>query len=276
MAQPKPKPFTPEEREELLAEAFDLISERQALADEYEAAGEGDDEPIGEELDKVHDRLGELDDEYRERLPAVPISRCPFCDRVINYPIDHMDLDGLWWNSDNPVRPDPELYDPHFVGVSGALKLAGRIAKAPFLAEPGPEVPFVVPRVMQLEGVVAVVSSLQIGPHAGYPVVYYADPVAEAMLRVNTWGMESYRYCTPDGEQKWGETADFEDDYDYDLAKWMRDGRLRWIAPGDGDLALHSGAAGCPYLDLSGRRETLSIQDGEVWGSSDMEEEDEE
>jgi hypothetical protein len=190
---------------------------------------------------------------------------------VLEYPIDHMGIDGLWWNRDYAVRPDPEPLDPHFFGLTGALKLTGRIPKAPILVETGPEVPFVIPRALQLPGVLAVVSSLSIGPHVGYPIAYFADPIPEKTPRVNTWGVEKYWYCTAEGEIKWGEAEDFEAEYDYDLARWIKGGQLKWIAPGDEDLVLHDSVRGCPYVGLSGRQESLCVQDGEVWGLSDLE-----
>ena len=38
-----------------------------------------------------------------------------------------------------------------------------------------------------------------------------------------------------------------------------------WIAPDDTILTLREGIAGCPYVDLGGRRQPQLIQDGEVW-----------
>lgn len=265
-----PESFTPTQRAALLEEAFELMPEFEELDGDYEAVGEDESESIGQRLDEISDRLEEIRKDYLAGLPRVAISRCPFCRKPLVYPIDNLGIDGLWWDSDQPLRPDPEAHCPHFYGLSGALKLGGEPPEIPILVKPGPEVPYVISRLFRTEGLVAVVSSVPVGEHTGFPIAYYADPLPEDVLRPDTWGMGSYEYLSPEGAVQWGEAEDPEIDYDYDLARWIGEGRVQWIAPGDPELALHEGHGNCPYLKLDGRREGLRIQLGEVWTLSDL------
>ena len=273
----KTKALTPERRKELLTEAFELHEKLEELELAYEADADDEDDPTAQQLDEAIERLGEIQGEYLAGLPTVAVSRCPFCDQKLLYPIDNLGLQGLWWDGEHPIRPDAQLLDPHFLALTGAVDL-GQAAEeppaaaefAPFRVEPGPEAPFVVPRLFENENVQAVVSTIKVGNHTAYPVVYYADPLPLDALRVNTWGSEWYEYRTPEGELKWGQANDSEQDYDFDLEPWIAKERVKWIAPDDEALILHGEAEECPYLGLKGRREVLCIQAGLVWGLSDL------
>ena len=51
---------------------------------------------------------------------------------------------------------------------------------------------------------------------------------------------------------------------DFDLARWIEAGKLSWIAPGDGTLALRMTTAACPYLGLTGCRDEQRVDRGIV------------
>jgi len=265
---PQAKPFSREERQRLLDEAFQLMEDLEDLELDYEAAGD-EGETIGERIDQLSDRLDVIREEYLKGLPRVRLSRCPFCRKELVYPIDTLGIDGLWWNRDEPVRPEPENWDPHFFGLTGAVKLQGELPDVPFLAMPGPEVPYVIPRLMRLESIRAVISSLPIGQYTGYPIAYYANPIAEDVLRPDTWGLEKSEYLGPEGNVQWCEADDLEEDNDYDLRRWIATGRLLWIAPNDAAWALQQAPSRCPYVDLKGRREVQRVQNGEAWALSE-------
>ncbi len=53
-------------------------------------------------------------------------------------------------------------------------------------------------------------------------------------------------------------------DADFDLAPWIEQGKVFWIAPGDESMTLRSDVQGCPYLNLLGSREFVSICRGKV------------
>jgi hypothetical protein len=52
--------------------------------------------------------------------------------------------------------------------------------------------------------------------------------------------------------------------YDFELAEWLRSGKLLWIDPGDESATLREGPDGCPFLDLAGQRRITVIANGVV------------
>jgi len=54
-------------------------------------------------------------------------------------------------------------------------------------------------------------------------------------------------------------------DADFGLAKWIKAGKLLWIAPGDEAMVLQSLVQGCPYVGLKGRPTEQRIEMGTVW-----------
>jgi hypothetical protein len=123
---------------------------------------------------------------------------------------------------------------------------------------------------LAFDQVKAVLSTVKIGAHTGYMMVYYADPMLEGEKRVNDWGTDRY----------WEETDAFSGmltpgqwvsltpslmDYDFDLASYIRNGKLLWIEPQDASLQLKSVVRGCPYLELEGSHKLKFIQEGQMW-----------
>lgn len=205
---------------------------------------------------------------YEAILPDRPISRSPFTDELVLIPFDDVGIDGFWWDALDPTRPGPAGGLPDgVISFTGAMELREPFASVPFLASPGPGVPFVHPELLGRDGVVAVVSQIDVGHHTGYPVLYFAPRVPEGAPLLDWWGARHHRYLV-DGTLIAGENPGFEGDWDYDLLDWVRLEKLLWIAPGDESTTLRSGTEGCPYLDLEGDRRIARIQDGEMWRST--------
>lgn len=210
-----------------------------------------------------------LRDEYRAGIPVRAISRCPFTGTEVNHSIDDVGLDGPWWDFHATVRPTEHL-PPTFFALTGAVRLGAEPAAAPFLCKPGPEVPYVIPRMLDHEAVKAVVSSRQIGQHRGFAIMYFADPIPYDLARANEWGGNDYWFTDAAGKRVWREEPERESDMDFDLRPWIEAGKLLWIAPDDASLTLRSEVSACPYLDRDGSRERTRIQDGKVWRPSDL------
>jgi hypothetical protein len=202
-----------------------------------------------------------LEERYLETLPEPEISRSPHTGEVFRHSLDTGGLDGPWWRYENPLRPIGEELPETVVAFTGAVKLNEPVEVFPFLCKPGPEAPFVIPRLLRAESVRAVVSQMPIGRHVGYPIVYFAEDPPETLQRFNTWGAD--RYETYLG---WDSVPEGSVELDYDLAPWVERGKLLWISPGDDRLVLQLGADRCPYFDLPGRRGFMRIQAGDVWG----------
>ncbi|MCB8932244.1 MAG: zinc-ribbon domain-containing protein [Fimbriimonadaceae bacterium] len=208
--------------------------------------------------------LGALWDRYVEGTPRPMLSRCPFSKEAVHHSIDPYGLDGLWWAFDSPARPI-ETLPPTFFALTGAVKLGSDREAIPLLCKPGPEVPFVVPRVLRHTAVRAVVTSLPIGAHTGFPIFYFANPIPWDLERVDTWGTGLYRFETLEGRNAWHSSGWEPEDFDFDLARWMRAGKLFWIDPDDPDGGLRGDPDGCPFLDVQGRRLPMNLQGTQVW-----------
>ncbi|HEX2850370.1 MAG TPA: hypothetical protein VHN98_07445 [Acidimicrobiales bacterium] len=252
----------------------DAVRERRRLAlAEYFLIYEDTDDDSDTLVMELTQRRDELREQYLDTLVDIAVARCPFTGEVVTWRVDVVDIDGLFWDARNPARLAPAAAPPTFVGLSGALRL-GDVPWAPFLSRPGPEVPFLVPQALEPADVRAVVSSLAIGSHMGFPIAYFADPkvlpLMQSFPRVNEWGTDRYWVQDASGAWRWGESAEDEASYDYDLARWIDGRRLSWIAPGDASLTLRTTVDDCPYLDLPGHRSVTRVEEGDAWWPEDV------
>lgn len=243
--------FNEQKRSQLLTEYFKAY-DRLVDAD---LAGKDDEE--------AQATVSRVWDEYLEGLPVVELSINPFTNAVFSHTLDIYGLDGLWWNSETPARP-MELLPETTIAFTGAVCLADPIENVPFLCSPGPGVPFVVPRVLEQEGVKAVLSSLPIGDHQGYSVVYFAEKELRTLEGFGDWGRNIAFYDLGDDDYGWQEWIPAPSDLDFDIKPWIEKGKLLWIAPGDETLSLRSDKD-CPYLAIHGNRFWQVVQDGRVW-----------
>jgi hypothetical protein len=90
-------------------------------------------------------------------------------------------------------------------------------------------------------------------------------PLPVDLARTNTWGTDRSWYAGRFGDLVWCQRDDDGSDLDYRLGPWLEQGDLAWIAPGDNALVVRTGTAGCPYLDLPGRRSPVFANYGETW-----------
>lgn len=227
------------------------------------ATGSGSDDQaagLAEDLFWTGERLRH---EYLDLLPVVSLSRCPYTAQILALPMDTFDLDGLWWAYQTPLRLIGGR-PPSLIALTGAVRLARSVPPTPFLVKPGPEAPYVLPRLLSEPDVTAVLSQVPIGAHTGYAIAYFARTPEETVARANDWGADGFARPTEEGTVEWGAVPEGVDDPDFDLGTWIEAGRLRWIAPGDDDLVLRGERDGCPYLDLPGRHQALRIEEGVV------------
>ncbi|HUP84371.1 MAG TPA: hypothetical protein VM143_01770 [Acidimicrobiales bacterium] len=253
-------------RRALLREAFAAgRSFREIDAELSEAGGTDGTERLRMLLEHYRETITVLLNEYRQGVTRVELTRCPFTTQAVSFAIDTLGLDGFWWNYDGAVRPSETELPDTFFALSGAVRLDGLVRPAPFLAKPGPEAPYVLPRILEHPSMTAVLSSATIGEHPAYAIAYFAEPMPWDLPRVNSWGANHFWYVGADGGRGWDEEPLVEEDMDFDLAPWIAEGKLRWIAPEDATLELHEGLTRCPYLELPGRQLILRIEDGDVW-----------
>jgi hypothetical protein len=249
-------PFTRPERAALLERfraAWTAVEAAELRADpDVEAAADG------------RRRMAEVAGEYVEAVPIVAVSRSPVDGEVFETSLDTYGVDGLWWAYDYEYRP--WVAPPRtFFAWTGSLKLDGPVPEWSLKAMVGPEVPFVLPRILDHPAISAVVSTIGVGPHVGYPIAYFADPVPQDLERVDDWGHRSYSFVRPDGSPGSAHSTQDDAEKDFELRRWLDEGKLLWIAPGDASLTLRRGADGCPFLELPGERRRRYIQEGDTW-----------
>lgn len=250
-----------EERTAFLNQYFARLDKWRQL-DMNPASAES--ETLTDQMETLQIQLADMRDVYAEHLPSLALSRCPLSGEVLFHSIDVGGLDGLWWNYDAPVRGLESLPVTYFA-LDGAVHLEQPLEYAPFLCKPGPGVPGVLPRLLTIPGIKAVISSVRIGPHQGYPIAYFASGDQTGVERINTWGTKYYTFVDRYNMLRWGESLVSCSDYDFHLEPWIEGGQLLWIAPGDQTLTIQSGTTGCPYLGLDGSRQLQRIERGRAW-----------
>ena len=204
-----------------------------------------------------------IDREYAEALPRVALARCPFTRSEVSRSIDTFGIDGPWWDYEFPVRPTDPVPDTFFA-FTGALHINGKPPATEFMVKPGPGAPFVVPRLLARNEIVAVISQVKVGKSDGYAVLYFAQPMVRDELRFNDWGMGQAWFKDADGNWAWDRNEEDFEQLDFDLAPWVERGKLRWIAPGDKKLTLRDESKGFPYAGVKGSRSFVRVQFGEV------------
>jgi len=210
-------------------------------------------------IDDLIDKLRKLKTQYISILPQIALSRSPFSNEIYYLSIDTFGLDGAWWDAENPVRAiDNEPTD--YFALTGSVFVNTDIPKIPFSVKPGPAVPWVSPRLLENENIVAVLSHIKIGQYDAYPIVYYSKDMNDNIERINTWGTDYYLVDDNEGFALSGNTFNIDDEYDFDIAKWIKKGKLKWINKDDTSLKIQSNLEACPYIDLLGYQYPVVIR----------------
>lgn len=246
--------LTREERDGLLRR----IREAEAKLFPESAA----DELSGHAAARVEDAYYQVLGEYGDRLPRVTMGVCPFTRQPLLRSFDPFALDGPWWWKDVPFDIEEPAPPATFRVLLGALALNGREPlEVGDEVIPGPEVPYVVPRLLGLPGMVAVISRLELETgDVAYPVSYWstaeipAEDLHQPWLRPDLW------FDAGGGSQSW---LIANDPWDFDLGPWIAAEKLFWIEPGGTNLVGRASGRSCPYLDLKGDRLPQSLGGGE-------------
>ncbi|MFA7250051.1 MAG: hypothetical protein WC273_10520 [Dehalococcoidia bacterium] len=229
---------------------------RAGLRDMLEELVESDDD--GDEME-ILEALDDATEAYLAALPRVDLARCPFTGVTATLAIDTYGLDGPWWNALAVLRP-VEARPVTVIAVTGALHLNQPVERTRHLAKPGPGAPYILPRLLAVEGVRAVIRAVRIGAHLGWTITYFAERYPPGAQRANDWGADHY----PLGDG-WDAVVEDTDAHDFDLAPWIDRGLLSWIAPGDATLTAHGTVEGCPFVGLPGVRTLQRVEGADVW-----------
>lgn len=248
------------------AERSELLARRSKAMERYHACVMAED--LSGAIRASHDADTALA-LYFDRLPVVTMSTCPFTGRHLLRSFDPFGLDGPWWQPGAKRFAPPPPFT--FCVLRGAVHLQGQKVVGPILeAAIGPEVPYVIPRLLTLGNMTAVIGELSMAPgFKVYTIAYFADPKPPVKDLTADWPDTSFTYTTLFGE---GGTVIPVDVWDFDLKPWIAKGKVRWCVPGSNNeiVAPHAprtsaGAQDCPYLDLKGRREYLAVRGDRIW-----------
>lgn len=248
------------------SERDDILRRRREALLQFEAcAARGDESATAQpgttdDAEALLRRVEVCEQEYERRLPRLPLSCCPFDGKPLYRAFDPHGFDGLWWRPDAAPSEPPSC--SHFCMLRGAVNLNGQAANGgDFTVRIGPEVPYVIPPVLELPGMIAVLSALEMARDCtAYLIAYFAPQRPPVQHLAANWPRELFAYVTGAGERRWRVDRV---ECDFDLSPWLVRGKIRWCEPGSGNSRLSEAAPDrCPYVDLPGRREYLEIKGG--------------
>jgi hypothetical protein len=236
-----------------------LVSRIAALSKRMEEALDLSARDFGLLREELYVALGE----YADRLPRPTLSACPFCALPLKRVFDPFGPDGPWWYADVPVKFQEPAACPHFKVLLGALGLNGREpAEVQVEVRPGPEVPFVVPTLLSLPGMLAVVGRTTLATgDAAYPIAYFSDQEIAPVRLHQPWCRTTLWFQDAGGRAAW---TIANHTWAFDLAPFLRDRRLRWTRLEEAEPRVYDGAEGgpCPFVDLPGEHRPQQLVAG--------------
>ena len=234
------------------ARAFQSRAERDGLLNDiangrvFLRESRGQTEPaIYEKRKQTAAKLEALEDAYFNRLPLVTLAVCPFCGEEFRHSIDPYGYDGPWWDDQCFGR---KVACKHFRVIRIATNLNGHRAKTFRItseADFGPEVPYVIARLLKMRSMVCVISQLdlEIG-YNFYPLVYFSRWKIDYAKLTSQWASDFF-----------SSYESRQEDWDFNLKPWVKKRRVRWCRSENGILQLQPPKPDdFPFLDLEGHK----------------------
>jgi len=199
--------------------------------------------------------------EYADRLPRIVMGACPFTSAPLVRAFDPFGLDGPFWWRDRPFAIDEPDPPAHFRVLLGALSLGGRTpAETVDEVIPGPDVPFVVPQLLDLPEMRAVIMRLELETgDVAYPISYWSTEAIPGELLHQPW-LRQELWIDHDGGAGWMISTE---PWDFELSPWIEREKLYWFEPGSARPFGRADERPCPFLGLPGDRRPQSLAGGE-------------
>ena len=244
-------------------------------ADAVRSAGDAAERGDLQALDNAKALIRQLEELYSAGLPRVVMSCCPFDGKPLVRTFDPFGLDGDWWRADFP-RPDPAPCR-HFCVLRGAVHFRGlRRVAGGFEVSTGPEVPYVIPRILSMPTMLAVIGEVPMETgYVAYTIGYFAETRPPAQDLTVDWPGRTFSYRTAMGEVGWKPA---NDPWDFELRPWLEARKLLWCVPDThnqvidwGDVAVfyrsRDAPAACPYAAVEGDRYSIGVKDDSSWSN---------
>ena len=204
---------------------------------------------------ELNQRAGGHVTEYFAQLPRYVFARCPVCTALLEQVFDPWGLDGFWWQETaSGHSPKPSACE-HFRVLTGALNLQDQPPRGGEAeAHPGPEAPYVIPKVLAYPTMTAVISSIPMANgYTAYPIAYFSREQPPTPALANPWTRTTCNFINPaNGRPVFTIKTD---PWDFELSPWIEKGKIQWLETGDPRYALKSAPDHqCPYVNLKGLR----------------------
>ena len=242
----------------------DALVEKMRDIDEKHYPKDKSKEPSSKESQRLDKLYYATMGEYFHRLPRPVLSKCPHCGKPFRHSFDPYGLDGPWWWTDRFCTVKEPQDCGHFRVLQGAYALRGRDPKeVKEGVEPGPAVPFVVPRLLRLPKMVAVIGKLAMANgDVAYPMVYFSTAKIPADDLYKEWGRNEYWFKDEKGHSCWTIP---NSKWDFELKPYLENGAVRFVdLKGGKSASFLSGKKCASFLGLEGERSPQVISWGEL------------
>lgn len=248
-----------EQRQHIIDAHRQIVLQLRQIEDEISAMLAASDPhwmKLEEKRSQLLDQVEPLIEQYWQWVPSIVLSKCPYCKETLSRRFDKVDLNGFWWMDRTQRFPRETGACEHFCLLSGAIDLKGqKVSGGLFECRPGPDKPFVIPRILEMPSMVAVIGEIPMEcGYSAYPIAYFSKVPPQSRALTQSWARKEYYFTLPDGRSGWDITTEKQD---FDLREWVklnkififRNGDLGFLKEGDPILKIKNTGRGQIILD---------------------------
>ncbi len=217
-----------EQRQRIIDAHRKLILQIRQLEKEITAmrmAGNPQWQKLDDERSRIQRQVEPLIEEYWKWIPLVVLSQCPFCKEDLLQSFDVYDLNGFWWMDRTQRETAKGKACSHFCLLTGALNFNElTVSDGIFECHPGPDKPFVIPRILEMPSMIAVVKEIQMQcGYTAYPIAYFSKEEVELRRLTQSWVSKEHVFQLPNGKSGWNIV---DDQKDFNLSPWVEKKKL--------------------------------------------------